>query len=106
MVLDMLVYSPCEHLMQLLAQGYFIEFCHHESFKLYILLILRTHVIFVCLSTPSELSSVEKIWLKNVCKAAYNLISCRKGTYDCYTIELEISMTCILVLETGELHHS
>jgi hypothetical protein len=58
------------------------------------------------LSTPSELSSIEKIWLKTVCKAAYNSISCRAWTYDCYATELEFSMTCILVLETGELHHS
>jgi hypothetical protein len=36
MVLKMLVYSPFNHLTQLLAQEYVAEFSHHGSFKLYV----------------------------------------------------------------------
>lgn len=35
MVLEILVYSPFNHMMQLLAQEYFTEFSHREGFKLY-----------------------------------------------------------------------
>jgi len=35
MVLEMLVYSPFNHLMRLLAQEYLFEFSYHDSFKLY-----------------------------------------------------------------------
>jgi len=34
-VLETLVYSPCNHLTWLLAQENFVEFSHHESLKLY-----------------------------------------------------------------------
>ena len=35
MVLETLVYSPFNHLMQMLAQEYFTEFSHCESFTFY-----------------------------------------------------------------------
>jgi hypothetical protein len=34
MVLETLVYSPFNHLTQMLASEYFIEFSHREGFKL------------------------------------------------------------------------
>ena len=45
MVLEMLVYSPFDRLMQLLAQEYFTELSHCESFKLYTVDFIQTSLI-------------------------------------------------------------
>jgi hypothetical protein len=43
--LKMLVYSPLNHLMWLLAREYFIKFSHHESFKLYKCVVIYGYII-------------------------------------------------------------
>jgi hypothetical protein len=48
---ETLVYSSFDQLMQLLAQEYFIEFSHRESFKLYIAItFMNCSLYYSCLT--------------------------------------------------------